>query len=530
VTLHTDLAVVGSGFGGAILAMVARRLGLEVVLLERGQHPRFAIGESASPLAGIVLETLADRYALPVLRALASHGAWRRAHPGVVCGLKRGFTFFAHEAGRRYRTAPDRSNQLLVAASPDDEVADTHWLRSDVDHLLVREAVTLGAEYLDGVRLDAVDWHAGGADLRGDRHGRALSVRAGLVVDASGPRGFLCRALSLDAPVPADRPGTQALYSHFEGVARCADLSELAADGCPPYPLDDAALHHVFDGGWIWVLRFGNGTVSAGAAVEDHLARDLRLHEGAPAWTRLLARLPSVASQFASARPIRAFTHAPRLSFRASAAAGDRWALLPSAAAFADPMFSAGIPLTLLGIERLGHALSAWVGRGGPGAAPPAGWLDDYARRTLAEADQTAAFLAGCYAAFRDFPALAAYSMFYFAAASHGELARRLDAPRRCGFLGVEDGPLSSGLASLTPARPGVTADRTRYREAVAAAVEPWNVAGLCDPSKRNWYGVDDEDTVRAAHRLGLTGDEVRARLARRRAAPGGKGATPLSR
>jgi len=48
--MDVDLANVGSGFGGSILAMVARRLGLRVALLERGRHPRFAIGESSSPL------------------------------------------------------------------------------------------------------------------------------------------------------------------------------------------------------------------------------------------------------------------------------------------------------------------------------------------------------------------------------------------------------------------------------------------------------------------------------------------------
>jgi FADH2 O2-dependent halogenase len=225
-----------------------------------------------------------------------------------------------------------------------------------------------------------------------------------------------------------------------------------------------------------------------------------------------------VAAQFASARPIREFTHVPRLSFRASSAAGDRWALLPSAAAFVDPMFSTGMPLTLLGIERLGLALADSTSDA-RSDAPPTGWLHDYARRTLAEADHTAAFLSGCYAAFPAFPALAAYSMFYFAAASHGELARRLGAPRRCGFLGVEDRPLASALHALSLVGAGVASDPDAYARAVAGAVEPWNVAGLCDPARRNWYGVDDEDTIRAAHRLGLAGDEARSRLARHRVA-----------
>ncbi|MEO8429749.1 MAG: FAD-dependent oxidoreductase, partial [Verrucomicrobiota bacterium] len=36
-----DIAVIGSGFAGSLIAMIARRLGRSVVLIERGQHPRF---------------------------------------------------------------------------------------------------------------------------------------------------------------------------------------------------------------------------------------------------------------------------------------------------------------------------------------------------------------------------------------------------------------------------------------------------------------------------------------------------------
>src|SRR5687768_2817303 len=144
-----DLAIVGSGFGGSLLAIIATRLGQRVLLLERGSHPRFAIGESASPLAGVLIEQLADRYDLPRLRPLSAYGTWQRTYPDVVCGLKRGFTYFRHEAGQRYVAASDRSNQLLVAASPNDELSDTHWLRADVDHFIVREAAALGVDYVD---------------------------------------------------------------------------------------------------------------------------------------------------------------------------------------------------------------------------------------------------------------------------------------------------------------------------------------------------------------------------------------------
>ena len=510
--------------------MIARRLGYRVMLVERGRHPRFAIGESASPLAGVLIEQLADRYDLPRLRPLSAFGTWQRTYPDVVCGLKRGFTYFKHETGHRYVMAPDRSNQLLVAASPNDDLSDTHWLRSDVDHFLVREAVALGVEYLDQVTLDAIEWHADhSATLAGTRRGATIRVRANFVVDASGPRGFLSRALGIDERGFDGYPQTQALYSHFVDVARCDQMPdfdpesgsrESGSDGVPdpapripdpgsriPYPMDDAALHHVFDGGWMWVLRFGNGVTSAGIAVTESLANELRLADGAPAWGRFLAQYPSIAAQFADAKPIREFTWMPRVPYRAARAAGDGWAMLPSAAAFIDPLFSTGIPLTLLGIERLAVRLR-------PDTTSTVRLKPDttsFSETTLAEADHTARFIAGCYAAFPRFDAFTAYSMFYFAAASFSEMQRRLSPERASGgFLRAADTRYASSLQALSPALRAPGAD---YFDHIAQAIAPINLAGLCNPKLHNRYPVDLDDTIRAAHKLELTPEYVRAAL-----------------
>ena len=498
-----DLAIIGSGFSGALLALIARRLGRSVLLLERGRHPRFAIGESASPLAGVLLEQLADRYDLPRVRPLASYGAWQRACPDIVCGLKRGFSYFKHETDRRYVMRSDRANQLLVAASPSDELSDTHWLRADVDHYLVREACDAGVEFLDQTTLSDLDWSAAGDPiLCGVREGETRRASARFVVDASGPRGFLARALGLNAPPFDDYPSTQALYSHFVDVARCDHMRDFDVDAPPPFPLDDAALHHVFDGGWMWVLRFGNGVTSAGIAVTDACAAQLRLSDGAAAWHRLLARYPTIAEQFAQAEPIREFTWMPRVGWRASGAAGDRWALLPSAAAFVDPLFSTGIPMTLLGIERLASLFER------DGCCPNRRGLDDYSASTLDEAAHTARFVAGCYAGFPAFDAFTNYSMFYFAAASFSEMTRRLGATPP-GFLCAADAQFAGDMARLSPARAGEV-----DRAAVAAAIERLNIAGLCDTSKRNWYDVDLNDPIRGAAKLGATPDAVRQMLA----------------
>ena len=115
MNIDFDIAVIGSGFGGSLSAMIARRLGRSVVLLERGRHPRFAIGESSTPLANLLIEELALRYDLPRLLPLAKWGSWRKTYPQIACGLKRGFTFYHHQFEEPFLNDSDRRDQLLVA-------------------------------------------------------------------------------------------------------------------------------------------------------------------------------------------------------------------------------------------------------------------------------------------------------------------------------------------------------------------------------------------------------------------------------
>ncbi len=503
-----DLAIIGSGFSGSLLAMIARRTGRSVMLLDRGVHPRFAIGESTSPLMNLIIEQLADRYDLPRVKPLTTWGEWQRTYPQLVGGLRRGSTYFKHESGTRYRTAPDRSNQLLVSASPNDEAADTHWLRSDVDYFLLQEAIAAGAEFLDQTEMDSIEWaNGGGARLRGERRGQSVKIRARLIVDASGPRGFLSRALGLTERRFEEYPATQALYSHFIGVHRCDGMPDYEVAGDPPYPMDDAAVHHMFEGGWMWVLRFNNGVTSAGIAVTEEMAGELKLSEGEAAWQRFLARFPSIAAQFAEARAIREFTWMPHLTYRSEMAAGEGWAMLPSAAAFVDPLFGAGMPMSVLGVERLGRLLEENLGDRELNER-----LSEYSRTTLMEADHTADFVAGCYAAFPQFDLFTSLSMVYFAAASYCEMARRLGLNHLAQhFLAVDHPSFANVPGRLSQIlRHNHCFDSILFTAQVKEQIDCLNVAGLCDRRKRNWYDVDLEDVILRAEKLEITSEEMR--------------------
>ena len=501
-----DVAVVGSGFAGSLLAMIARRQGRSVVLLERGRHPRFAIGESSTPLANLLLEDLAARYDLPGIAPLAKWGTWQAALPHLDCGLKRGFSFFHHRLGER--GSGDRQDQLLVAASPNDRIADTHWNRADADAHFVREAQATGVDYYDEVDLTHAVETAGAVELIGNRGGRELRISAKFVADASGPRGFLHRSLALsEAPIPAF-PQTQALYTHFRGVGGWP-----AGEPGAPYPVDDSAVHHVFDGGWIWVLKFRSGITSAGVALQSPLAEQLRLAEGAPAWFRLLELLPSVRDQFAASEPLRPFVHTPRLAFRSSAVSGNRWVLLPSAAGFVDPLLSTGFPLALLGVERLAAILEQQWDCGDFGPA-----LEAYARRTDQELLATARLVAALYDAMDRFPVFASLSMLYFAAASYSETVRRLARGHLApDFLLSEHPHFGARLPGIFDlARSAHTPDdAARVHSAVLEAIEPINIAGLENPDRRNWYPVDAADLFRGAAKLGASRGELEQMLAR---------------
>ena len=486
-----DLAIVGAGFGGSLMAMIAHQLGLSVVLLEQGRHPRMVIGESTTPLSNLLLEKLSATYDLPRIAPLAKWGSWRRTYPQIACGLKRGFTFFHQE------------DELLVAASPHDAIADTHWFRADVDHFLVREAQRLGVDYRDSVRIETLELAEDGATMVGHAGEEAFHLHAGLLIDATGPRGFLHRSLRLEeSPLPG-LPPTESLYSHFTGVAR----TESAGDA-PPYPVDDAAVHHIFDGGWVWVLRFNNGVTSAGVAATRRVANELALSEGEPAWQRLLDRLPGLQSQFKQATACQPFRHMPAISFRSSTMAGRRWAMLPSAAGFVDPLLSTGFALTLTGIERLAQIIQKQRD-----SADLAARLQGYAQETDGDLLAASRLTGALYATMNDFPAFTVVSLLYFAAVSFAETAHRLGKPELApGFLlhrHPSFGPASQLLLERAYKPDGA------FAADVQRLIEPFNVGGFGDPARRNRYPVRAEDLLDAAHKLGASREEIIAMLER---------------
>ena len=493
--LAAEIAILGTGFGGTLTALLLHRLGRRVVLIDRGSHPRFLIGESSTPIADLVWQQLCSRYDLPDLAPLAHWGTWQQTYPQLPCGLKRGFSYFRHQPDHEFEPQSDYANELLVAASNRDQTADTHWYRPEFDQFLVAQARNEGIVVCERTTLDSIagrePWR-----LQGRQGDEPVEIQADFLIDATGAGGFLPQQLHIHSRVETLQTRSRSVFGHFTGVD-CWGPELARREGCVanhPFPCDDAALHHVIDGGWMYVLRFNNGATSAGflLQLEHHAPRADWSAE--TEWQWLLSRYPAIGRQFARAQttplcgPLR---KTGRLQRRWAQAAGADWALLPLSAYGLDALHSTGNAHTLRGVERLCDLFgSDW------GQPQLADGLARYDAQLVREIDLLDQVVAACYEAFADFRLFTSFAMIYFAGAIFSEVSRRQRAAGPQADFLLADQPDYRERVDRTVAElrrrlaqgPSTAAQGEDFRAFVAREIEPYNVAGLCDPNRRNMY------------------------------------------
>lgn len=477
--MERDVVILGSGFGGSLLGWILAAAGGRAVVVDRDRHPRFAIGESSTPVADLLLADLARRHRLPALLPLARWGSWQEAYPDIGCGKKRGFSYFHHRPGEPFRDTPDHAASLLVAASATDAGSDTHWLRADVDAFLFRQGVEAGMTGIEGAEVTGIDRDGSGWRV-GIRHdsGAAETLAAPFLVDATGGGGALARALGLPRDDDRLRTRTGALYTHLQGVGSFDRLQEEAGNlsTTAPFRSDDAAQHHVFDDGWAWMLRFRDDLCSVG------FVRPSARWEGgvdrAAAWEALVGRCPSVAALLRGARPVREPALLPRLSRLWGRAAGPGWAMLPTTAGFVDPLHSSGIAHGLSGVARLAGLLLA-------PRHDAAAW-EAYGRAVHDEVVWIDRLVSACYRVLPDFDRFRLAATLFFLATVRFE--RMLGAGMDCaasGFLAARDAPLRAAL--------GAAADEVERGDAAVLAglrdrLAPFDPVGLLDPAARHRF------------------------------------------
>ena len=487
-----DILVAGAGFAGSLMALILHNIGFRICLVEKGQHPRFAIGESSTPIADMLLRRLSKQYDMPWLAHFSRYGSWQQAHPEVVCGIKRGFSYFKHHPGKEFTTDANHINELLVAASTDDMQSDTNWLRADFDAFLVTKVKEANIDYFDlteivqAERIDKWKFY-----VKGDK---SAEIIANFFIDATGSGGLLEKMLGIKSSSDGFLTNSFAVFSHFNNVPRWMDT--LQKTGIPtgdfPYDPDHSALHQILDEGWLWMLRFNNERTSLGFALNGK-KNDFDNMPAEQIWNEMLNKYPSLYKLLKdvplSAQPGR-IIKSGRLQRKAERCFGDGWLALPHTVGFVDPLFSSGIAHSLSGIVTTAHLLQQYWGNNNE-LYHNLALYEDSVFEELKFIDQ---LVAGCYQTMDNFGLFNAWTMLYFAAIIQYEQLLLQNKPPSY-FLGADNPEMRNmvnlcyrELMQIINKQSVTTEDVNWFTASVRQRIAPVNIAGLLDPVLKNMY------------------------------------------
>jgi tetracycline 7-halogenase / FADH2 O2-dependent halogenase len=404
--VQVDVVVLGSGIGGSTVAALLARQGVRTAMVDSARHPRFALGESTIGETSFLMRQLAARWDVPEL-ALASTTRGLAEHVSSRCGIKRNFGFVYQRPGRPH--TPAEATQCNVSDGPFGP--ESHLMRADVDQYLFEVARKHGSLAYEGSRITDVDI----ADRVTVTLADGTVIEAEYVVDATGRNSVLADKFGLREEPCRFATDSWTLFTHMRGVR---PYDEIDPETRQPSPWHEGTLHHVFDGGWMWVIPFDNRTGSDSDLVSVGLSLDSRRFPrpaGTPAeevWAGFLADHPGIAPQFAGATAAFPWIVTGRTQFSSSRTVGDRWILMSHAAGAIDALFSRGMSNTMAVIEAfLPRFLAAHAD--GDYSAGRFGYVDRLSQTILDNNDK---LVHGSYIAFRDFDLWRAWSKMWFLA------------------------------------------------------------------------------------------------------------------
>jgi menaquinone-9 beta-reductase len=316
----TDVAIVGGGPAGAVLATLLARRGREVTLFERSPGYRWrACGVFSSPAAITALRAIGlDEQTLSRVA---------RRVPAMRVESARGTAF---------RLTYGDDGSLRTAAAGFD--------RSELDPALLDLARAAGADVQTGASARLAG--PGTIIARGPADGR--ETRARVVVGADGIHSMVARALGADRPARLER--RTGLTFHI-------------ADPLPHESRDGRMV--VFRGGYVGLAPIPGGRINVGIVLGRSWAARLR-SEGAEAIAKeVLRKVPRLATDpvnWGEGERCDAIEGASPLGHRASRLAGQDWLLIGDAAGFLDPFTGEGLHRALVSARLAARAIERHLG------------------------------------------------------------------------------------------------------------------------------------------------------------------------
>lgn len=307
----TDVAIIGAGPSGAVVAALLRQQGHQVTILERQHFPRFSIGESLLPHCMQFIEEAG------MLDSVNNAGfQFKNGAAFLKKGVHTCFDFT-----KKFSPGPGTTFQVQ---------------RATFDHILATEAEKAGADLRYGHSIEAVNFVDDGAELVvSPENAESYTLKCRFLLDASGFGRVLPRLLDLEAP--SNFPIRTSVFTHIEDNITC-----------PNHDRDKILIivHPENNDIWYWLIPFGNGRCSVGVVAEN---KHLESHEGdlESLLKRFIEETPDLHNVIKDAvydTPVQKITG---YSSNVKSLWGNHFALLGNAGEFLDPVFSSGVTIAM---------------------------------------------------------------------------------------------------------------------------------------------------------------------------------------
>lgn len=300
-----QVIIVGGGPGGCVAAAVLAEKGVDVLVLEREEYPRFHIGESLLPAS------------MPLFKEIGFY-------PKLASGK------YIRKYGARF--VDYKTDDEIYFGFGDGLNADIPMAfeveRAEFDADLLQFARDKGAQINQPENVVSLGFDETGAWIKTDKD----EYQCEYLIDVSGRDSVIGKKLDI-RDVNKDINNV-AVFAHYKGVKRMPGKRE-----------GDITIGLLPNRAWTWIIPFQGDITSVGVVCGSDFfdgERDFekylktRLEESA-----IVRDFMRPATRHSEIRRIGNYSHTCRKFF------GDRWILSGDAALFLDPIFSSGVHMSI---------------------------------------------------------------------------------------------------------------------------------------------------------------------------------------